>query len=232
MNKYQWRIEAAHNIFLACRGNIDKAMTHEKMPYKTKKTVRRLAREYMWYQELDISRTERTGRLKEEDIERIHEAFIESGGQIRNSAQRTGFGKSTVSKYAKARGWYEELIQIDTESLNRKAEQSRALQLPNLDNEGMAQEQGKEDEEEEEAIVQLRTLRKILFKAIIGHEEPEATDKSQLKIKPKTLSEAIKVLLDIDKRILEREEDQNIAIPGPYQNILARCARIVVDESE
>lgn len=230
MNKSQWRIETAHNIFLACRGNIDKAMTHEKMPYKTKKTVRRLAREHKWYQELDISRTERIGRLEEEDIERIHEAFIESGGQIRNSAQRTGFGRSTVSKYAKAGGWYEELIQIDMESLNRKAEQSRSLPLPNADNDGMAQEQGKEDEEE--AIVQLRTLRRILFKAIIGHEEPEATDKSQLKIKPKTLSEAIKVLLDIDKRILEREEDQNIAIPVPYQNILARCAGIVEDESE
>ena len=135
-----------------------------------------------------------------------------------------------MSKYAKARCWYEELIRIDTESLNRKAEQSKDLQLPNLDSEGMTQEQSKEDEEE--TIVQLRTLKRTLFKAIIGHEKPEATNESQLKIKPKTLSEAIKVLLDIDKRILEREEDQNITIPVPYQNILARCAKIVEDESE
>jgi len=215
MNQNNSRIDTAHRVFIACGGDIDESMKHENMPYKAKKTLRKLARENKWYQEIGITEPWRMG-LKEEDIEDIHETFIKTGGHIRNTAQRTGFGRSTVSKYAKARGWYRGLEQVSVKSMNRES----------------AQKQNKEDEG---VMRQLRTLRKALFNEIIGNEYSKTIDKASLKIAPKTLSAAIKALLDIDKRVSERaksESCQQREMPVAYQNILVRCMRIVNDESE
>jgi len=215
MNQHKLRIDTAHRIFIACGGDIDEAMKHENMPYKAKKTVRKLARENKWYQEIGITEPWRMG-LKEEDIEDIRETFIEMGGHIRNTAQRTGFGRSTVSKYAKARDWYKELEQASVKSMAPEAEQ-------------------KQNKEDERVMRQLRTLRKALFNEIIGNEHSETVDKSSLKMAPKTLSAVIKALLDIDKRISEHaksEDGQKHTMPAAYQNILARCMRIVNEESE
>jgi len=33
-NRHQWRIEMARSILMACNGDINKAMKHEKMPYR------------------------------------------------------------------------------------------------------------------------------------------------------------------------------------------------------
>ena len=207
MNKYQLRIETARRIFLACGSNIDKAMMHKRMPYKSKRTLQKLAREHKWYQEAGISEPWRKSRLKDEDIEDIHKSFIETRGNIRNTAQKVGFGRSTVSKYAKTRGWYDELHHINTEFLNREAGQNT-----------------------EQVAVGLRTLRRMLFKEIIGYEDPSSIP--YIKITPKTLSEAIKALLDIDKRISEHEGGLQVTILEQYQRILAGCAKIVEDEAE
>ena len=94
-NRHQWRIEMARSIIMACNGDIDKAMKHEKMPYKKKSTVVKLAKESECFKDTEISKP-RSGRLTEEEIERIHSVFIETDGYIEKTAQRTGFGKSTV----------------------------------------------------------------------------------------------------------------------------------------
>ena len=130
--------------------------------------------------------------------------------------------------YTVYRGWYEELDHINTEALNREAEQSRSVYgLPpsNADNEQITQEQSTE-----EVIVKLRTLRRILFKEIIGYEDPNSI--LPIKITPKTLSEAIKALLDIDKRISEHAGGRQVTILEQYQRILTECAEIVEDAAE
>jgi len=79
----------------------------------------KLAKESECFKDVEISKP-RSGRLTEEEIERIHSVFIETDGYIGKTAQRTGFGKSTISRYARARGWNEELIKISKRLLNQK----------------------------------------------------------------------------------------------------------------
>jgi len=155
----------------------------------------------------------RKNRLTEDQIEKIHKAFIETSGFVRKTAKHTGFGKSTVSRYAKSRGWYEELSNMD-------------LGLDTQANKDEAQE-GKE-----RITANLRKIRQFLFDEIMGDGEPKKTDQSSLKIAPRTLSEAVKALIDVDKRISEREDTQQDVISNPYRRILENCARMAKGESE
>ena len=221
-NRHQWRIEMAHSIFTAYDGDIDKAMKHEKMPYKAKETVRKLAREREWYKELGIGKPKKAGGLKEWEIERIHREFIKANGVIKEKAQRTGFGKASVSRYAKARGWHEELFQINAKLINKKAENGDSVNKSSSLHADTMQEK-----DSKEGIVELKMLRQLLFDEIMGNDSPEATNKPSLKIVPKTLSEAVKALIDIDKRISDREGNQQAAVSDQYQDILSGCAKIV-----
>ncbi len=53
-NRHQWRIEMARSILMACNGDIDKAMKHEKMPYKKKSTVMKLAKESECFKDIEL----------------------------------------------------------------------------------------------------------------------------------------------------------------------------------
>jgi len=79
---------------------------------------RKLAKESECFKDMEISMP-RSGQLTEEQIEEIHRIFIETDGYIGKTAQRTGFDKSTVSRYARARGWHDELIEINKILLNQ-----------------------------------------------------------------------------------------------------------------
>ncbi len=162
------------------------------------------------HRETDTTKQARN-RLSEENIESIHSVFIETGGCVRETAKRIGFGRSTVSRYARARGWREELRQIDPKPPDQKTENSHVL--------------------EEEITAKLEKMRQLLFNEIMGDENSEPIDGSSLKIAPRTLSEIVKALIDVDKRISEREEKQPDAMSDPYQIILARCAKIVDTKS-
>ena len=151
-----------------------------------------------------------TSKLTKEEIERIHRAFIETGGQIYRTAQLTGFAGSTVSKYAKKRGWHEE-----TQHSSKRAEQEK-----DGENEGTAGQ----------VISKLKELRELMFEEIMGNEKTEAAGESLLKIPPRTLAEVVKALIDIDKRITEREGPQSDTVLDAYQRILIHCARIVEDK--
>ena len=214
----------ARSILMACNGDIDKAMKHEKMPYKKKSTVMKLAKESEFFKGIEISKP-RSGRLTEEEIERIHSVFIETDGYIGKTAQCTGFGKSTVSRYARARGWHEELIEITKRLLNQEKEGT---------NESSPLKDYKVQDDNERVMLRLKTLRKVLFGKITGSENSDIPGEFSLKIAPKMLSEAIKALIDTDKRISEREGNEQSTALRPYQSILASCAKIieVEDESE
>lgn len=66
----------------------------------------------------------------------------------------------------------------------------------------------------------------MLFDEITGSEDSDIPGEFSLKIAPKTLSEAIKALIDIDKRISEREGSEQSTVLRPYRSILASCAKI------
>ncbi len=70
------------------------------------------------------------------------------------------------------------------------------------------------------------------FDEITGSEDSDIPGESPLKIAPKTLSEAIEALIDIDKRIYEREGSEQSTALGPYESILASCAKIIEVEEE
>ena len=148
-----------------------------------------------------------TKRLKEEDIEQIHQVFIETNGYVSKTARLTGFAKSTVSRYAKARNWQHEVNQVNKRTL---------LQEGDI-------------KQNDEILAKLKSLRKALFDEITGGDGPYTKDESTLKIAPKTLSEAIKALVDIDKRISEREDMRSAAARSTdtYQEIITNCAQFL-----
>ncbi len=159
-----------------------------------------------------------TGKLSAEKVAEIREVFMETGGYVSGTARRTGFAESTVSRYARKRGWHEELCRSPVSDKN---------------NEKIVSVEDKENGDAKERIMpKLIALRKLLLNEIIGDEKPAVTDGPPLKILPKTLAEAVKALIDIDKRIAEREGNQPTTVLDTYQNILARCARIMEDKSE
>lgn len=82
--------------------------------------------------------------------------------------------------------------------------------------------------------MKLKTLGKVLFDEITGNKNSDIPGELSLNIAPKTLSEAIKALIDTDKRISEREGSEQSTALRPYRSILASCAKIteVEDESE
>lgn len=143
----------------------------------------------------------RTSTLSGEEIERIHKAFIETDGCIYRVAQCTGFARSTISKYAKKGDWRRNLPHKEEEKI------------------------------EEEIMPRLRALRELLFEEIMGDEKTEADSDCSLRIPPKTLAEAVKALIDVDKRVTERKGTQPTEISDTYQGILERCARIIENKS-
>ena len=62
----------------------------------------------------DGSRQPRTSKLLTEEVEKIREVFMETGGYVNKTARHTGFAKSTVSRYAKKENWHEELLCSDS----------------------------------------------------------------------------------------------------------------------
>ena len=178
----------------------------------------------------------RTGRLLAEEVAEIHEVFMETGGYVSGTAQRTGFAKSTVSRYARKRGWHEELFCSDPNQSNRQIEIRNTVSRSPISDENngktvLEKDKGNGDAEEQ-IMSKLMALRKLLFEEIMGDENPEVTDGPPLKILPRTLAEAVKALIDIDKRITEREGNHPTTMLDTYQNILARCARIMEDKSQ
>lgn len=176
------------------------------------------------------------GKLSAEKVAEIRKVFMETGGYVSGTARRTGFAKSTVSRYARKRGWHKELLCSDPNQPNRQIEmRNTASRSPASDknNEKIVSVEDKENGDAKEQIMsKLIALRKLLFDEIIRDEKPQVTDSPPLKILPKTLAEAVKALIDIDKRITEREGNQPTTVLDTYQNILARCARIMEDKSE
>jgi hypothetical protein len=174
----------------------------------------------------------RKWKLTEEEIDRVHDIFIKTGGHVRETARHTGFGKSTVSRYARAKDWYEELSQMDESGeLHSHISAFKETQARVL-----CSEEGKKedfagrsdgDEVQEGTTAKLIKMRHLLFDEIMGDENSEVISKDSLKITPRTLSEAVKALIDVDKRISEREGDQPDTVLDPYQMIIARCAKIV-----
>ncbi len=170
----------------------------------------------------------RTSKLTEEEIEEIHGAFIETGGYVYRAAQFTGFARSTVLKYARKRCWYEEI----QHSNNRESLDQEAKKMHTMDSGSKTAKQEKDGENEvtaEQVTPRLKELRELMFEEIMGKGEAEKAGKSSLKIPPRTLAEIIKALIDIDKRITEREGPQSDTALDTYRNILANCAIIVED---
>ena len=157
---------------------------------------------------IEITRS-RTSTLSEEEIERIHKAFIETDGCVYRIAQCTGFARSTISKYAKKGGWHKN--------------------LPHNNAKDIIQKEG--EKVEGEIMPRLRILRELLFEEIMGDDKTETDSDCSLRIPPKTLAEAVKALIDVDKRVTERKGTQPTEISDIYQGILERCARIIKDKS-
>ena len=158
----------------------------------------------------------RKNRLTTEEVENVHKAFIEANGNVCVVAQDTGYSISTVSRYAKRNGWREELLM-----------QGSAKQLDQY-SQMISNENAKDGDIENLVISKLVTIREMLFREIMGKEEAGSTCK-MLKILPRTLAEAVKALIDIDKRITERVEAQSIDTQDIYQNILMKCAETIDD---
>ncbi len=215
MNKHQWRQQMAQEIFISCNGDIDKAMKHSKMPYKKRSTVMKLAREKDWYDHIDIQKP-RNGALTHEEIEKIHKIFIENDGHITKTAELAGFSKSTVSRYAKTKNWHQELLEINKDKLDEKID----IHSPYTDPLIIDESGNKNDK----TTLRLKVLRKMLFEKITGQKSSESSHQINLKLEPKTLSEAIKALIDIDKRISDREDNSTSKDTDPYKDILAKCA--------
>ncbi|MBD3181041.1 hypothetical protein GF312_02045 [Candidatus Poribacteria bacterium] len=220
MNKHQWRQQMAMEIFISCNGDIDKAMKHGKMPYKKRSTVMKLAKENNWYSNINIKRP-RSGALTNEEIEKIHQIFIKNNGSITKTAKLSGFSKSTVSRYAKTENWHQELLEISKENLDEETN-SNGRKYPITED---------SDEETDNTILRLKALRKMLFEKITGERASGSSTQINLNLEPKTLSEAIKALIDIDKRISDREDNKNSKNTDPYRNILAKCADIKDDKA-
>ncbi len=176
----------------------------------------------------------RTGKLTVEEIEEIHEVFVETGSCVSRTARNTGFSKSTVSKYVEQNGWREELLNNSIKQLDQQTERKDIMDESPLltKNDGKTTPDGYETNGEAEGQVMLKlvTLRGLLFEEIMGDERAKTLDGSPLRILPRTLAEAVKALIDVDKRITEREGTQPITVLGTYQSILARCARVVENE--
>ncbi len=176
----------------------------------------------------------RNSKLTVAEIEEIHEMFVETGGYVNQTAQRTGFSKSTVSRYAGRNDWREELPRNNMEQLDQRTEGKAIMnESPPLSKEnGEATPGGDEgnEEAEEQVMSKLIALRGLLFEEIMGGERAETLDCPPLKILPRTLAEAVKALIDVDKRIIERKENQPATLLDTYQSILARCAKVVEDE--
>jgi len=159
----------------------------------------------------------RTNKLTAAEIEKIYKAFIETGGHVCRTAQYTGYAKSTVSRYVKRSGWREELLMQN--SVKQPGQQAKMVTAEDAGSGNI----------EEQIMSKLVTLREMLFEEIIGNGISETADESILKILPRTLAEAVKALVDIDKRIIERVEAQSVDVLDIYQSILTRCARIIED---
>ena len=213
----------ARNIFVACDGDIDRAMKHDKMPYKKRSTVMRLARENDWYSQVKTPEP-RSGKLTEEEIETIRKAFMETGGYIGKTAQRTGFGKATVSRYAKARNWHQQLLK------SSKQELEEGVQKKDPVNDARQSDEALVDDKNDKTTEELKAVRQMLLDQISGRDSSELENRPALKIAPKTLSEAIKALIDIDKRIADRENEQPLTELDPYQKIVVQCAKTGEDE--
>lgn len=157
-------------------------------------------------------------KLSAEKVAEIREVFMETGGYVSGTARRTGFAKSTVSRYARKRGWHEELCRSP---------------VSDKDNEKIVSVEDKENGDAEEQVMpKLIALRELLFEEIMGDKKTDATGAPKLKILPRTLAEVVKALIDIDKRITEREGNQPTTMLDTYQSILARCARVIENKSE
>ena len=176
----------------------------------------------------------KTSKLTEEEIERVHRTFIETRGHTYRTAQLTGFARSTVSKYAEKNNWYEETQHSNNmESLDQETKrEGRIYELLPLDNGRKREEQEKDEgngRTAEQVMSKLKELRELMFEEIMGNEKTEAAGESLLKIPPRTLAEVVKALIDIDKRITERQGPQSDTVLDAYQRILIGCARIVED---
>ncbi len=170
----------------------------------------------------------RTNKLTVAEIEKIHELFIETGGYVNKTARHTGFSKSTVSRYATRNDWRKELPHNSIKRLDHR------IKGKNITNESPLpdKDDDKNGEAEDQVMSKLVTLRGLLFQEIMVDERDEALDELPLKILPRTLAEAVKALIDIDKRIAERKETQQFTLLDTYHSILARCARLVENEPE
>jgi hypothetical protein len=218
MSIKQLRIEMAHQIFLGCGGSIDKAMEYENMPYKSRKTLLSLARERDWYQEAGVPRP-KGSHPTEQQMQAIRQAFIDNRGSIDRTAQQTGFSTSAISRYARSGNWRDQILQMTRKGLEQDTDQgifeNTLLRLHQDDK--AAREAGAE-----EIIAKLKQLRQLLFQAITDDDNRKQTSPT-LKIEPRTISEAVKALLDVDKRISEHEGNRPVTVWGPYQRILSRC---------
>ena len=116
-----------------------------------------------------------------------------------------------MSKYAKKKGWDEEIQRIGGNGAKQEKD-------------------GENSRTAEQVMSKLKELRKLIFEEVMGNEKTETAGESLLKIPPRTLAEVVKALIDIDKRITEREEPQSSTVLDAYREILINCARIVEDE--
>jgi len=218
------------NIYYGQQSNTAAGWVEERTAYNLRRL--RMSKDQQRNEEIQP----RTGKLSAEEVAKMHEVFVETGGYVNETARRTGSAKSTVSRYARKRGWHKEILYSDSNQSNRQTEMRNIvskLPLSDKNNRKTVLTEGKGNGDAEEQIMpKLIALRKLLFEEIIGDENPEVIDGPPLKILPRTLAEAIKALIDIDKRITEREGNQPITMLDTYQNILARCARIMEDKSE
>lgn len=161
-NKPNEKIKIAHKIFLECGGDINMAIENEKMPYKRKSTLLKIAKDNKWYDD-----------IKTNKINYICQKEEKNDRELNN---------------------------------NREIEQK------------------------EDINIMLKELRKKLFDEIINDKTSSKKDCQSLKIIPKTLSEAVKALIDIDKRISEKEISNMPNLPDAYKFILEKCAKKTKDE--
>ncbi len=180
----------------------------------------------------DRNRQPKASKLLAEEVEKIREVFMETGGYINKTARHTGFAKSTVSRYARKENWHEELLCSDPKQPETGDATDKSPFIGKDNRETVLTKDRENRDADRQVMSKLVALRRLLLEEIMRDAKPETVGESPLKILPRTLAEAVKALIDVDKRIAERERDQPATILDAYQNILARCARIVEDKPE
>ena len=138
------------------------------------------------------------------DKERIRELFLKEKGDIQAVSRYsdTPNSLSTIAKYAREGGWYNELLSMDA--------------VRSVGGAGKGQAKNSEDSDTE----RLERIRSVLYQFLVPGT---AEGLDMLELRPKTYTEAVKCYLDVDSRIDGKRSKGSNSELGPWGEIVLRC---------